>query len=66
MHVWNHLRQPAFTQKACRPFTKNKEIIKSIKETRDTQYIYQNELDKACFQHEVSDGDFKGFGRTTV
>ena len=26
---------------------------KKIKETRDLQYIYQNELDKACFRHDM-------------
>ena len=44
-----HLRQPGFTYSACGPFTKNKERIKKFKETRDTNYIYKNELDKACF-----------------
>ena len=29
------------------PFKKNKERIKKLKETADSQYIYQNELDKA-------------------
>ena len=28
-----HLRQPGFTDRACAPFTKNKERIKQIKET---------------------------------
>ena len=44
-----HLRQPGFTYRTCGPFTKNKERIKKIKETGDSTYIYQNELDKACF-----------------
>ena len=47
-----HLRQPGFTYTACRPFTKNKERIQTFKETADTSYIYKNELDKACFQHD--------------
>ena len=42
-----HLRQPGFTYSVCGPFTKNKERIKKFKETGDSQYIYQNELDKA-------------------
>ena len=45
-----HLSQPRFTYSACGPFTKNKERIKKIKKTWDSSYIYQNELDKACFQ----------------
>ena len=46
-----HLRQPGFTYSACGPFTKHKERIKKFEQTGDTQYIYRNELDKACFQH---------------
>ena len=30
---------------------KNKEKIQNFKETWDSRYVYQNELDKACFQH---------------
>ena len=30
------------------------ERIHCFKETRDSSYIYQNELDKACFQHDVT------------
>ena len=44
-----HLEQPGFTYNACEPFTKNKERIQKSKETGDTNYIYRNELDKACF-----------------
>ena len=41
-----HLKQPRFTYSACGSFTKNKERIQEFKETRDTRYIYKNELDK--------------------
>ena len=54
-----HLKQPGFTYSACGPFTKNKERIQNFKETRDTSYIYKNELDNACFQHDMAYGDFK-------
>ena len=53
------LRQPGFTQSACRPFTKSKEKTQKLKKSGDSQYIYQNELLKACFQHDMSYGDFK-------
>ena len=33
---------------------KNKERIQKFKETGDSQYIYQNELDKTCFQHGMA------------
>ena len=39
------------------PFTKDKERIKNFKETGDSRYIYQNEWDEACFQHDVADRD---------
>ena len=53
-----HSKQPAFTFSACGPFTKNKERIQKFKETGDTKYISKNELDKACFQHDMAYGDF--------
>ena len=49
---------PGFIYSACGPFTKNKERIEAFKETGDSRYIYQNELDKACFQHDMTYGDF--------
>ena len=57
------LRQPRFTYNACGPFTKNKQRIQKIKETGDSRYIYQNELDKACFQHDVASGEFEDLTR---
>ena len=61
-----HLRQPQFVYSACGPFTKNKERIQKIKETGDTSYIYKNDLDKACFQHDMAYGDFKDLTRRTA
>ena len=61
-----HLKQPGFTYSACGPFTKNKERIQNFKETGDTSYIYKNELDKACFQHDMAYGDFKDLARRTA
>ena len=48
-----------FTYSACELFTKNKERIQKFKETGDTSYIYKNELNKACFEHDMAYGDFK-------
>ena len=61
-----HLRQSGFTYSACGPFTKNKERIQKFKQTGDSRYIYQNELDKACFQHERAYGDFKYLTKRTA
>ena len=54
-----HLRQPQFVYSACGPFTRHKERIKKFKQTGDTRYIYRNELDKACFQHDSAYADHK-------
>ena len=61
-----HLKQPGFTHSACGPFTKNKERIQRFKETGDASYIYKNELDKTCFQHDMAYGDFKDLARRTA
>ena len=61
-----HLKQPGFTYNACGPFTKNKERIKKFKEIGDTSYIYKNELDKPCFQHDMAYRDFKDLARRTA
>ena len=61
-----HLRQAGFTYSACGSFTKNKERIQKFKQARDSRYIYKNELDKACFQHDTAYGDFKDLKRRTT
>ena len=61
-----YLKQPGFTCSTCGPFTKNKERIQKFKETGDTNYIYKNELDKACFQHDMAYGGFKDLARRTA
>ena len=61
-----NLKQPGFTYSTCGPFTKKKERIQKFKETGDTKYIYKNELDKACFQHDMTYRDFKDLARRTA
>ena len=61
-----HLRQPGFTYSACGPFPKNKERIQKFKQTGDSRYIYRNELDEACFQHDMAYGDFKDLTKRTA
>ena len=51
-----HLKQSGFTYSACDPFTKNKERIEEFMQTGNTDFIYKNKLDKACFQHDKSYG----------
>ena len=54
-----HLRQPRFVYSACGFFTRHKKRIKEFKRTGDTRFIYRNELDKACFQHDSAYADHK-------
>ena len=54
-----HLKQPGFTYSACGLFTKNKERIEKFMQTGNTNFIYKNELDKACFQHDMPYGKSK-------
>ena len=61
-----HLRQPGFTYSACGTFTKTKQRMQKFKEIGDSRYIYQNELDKACFQDEMAYGDFSELTRRTA
>ena len=44
-----HLRQPGFSYSACGSSIKNKDEIQKLKETGDSRYIHQIQLDKACF-----------------
>ena len=60
-----HLKQPGFTYSACGPFTKNKERIEKFMQTGNTDFIYKNELDKACFQHDMAYGKSKHLVKRT-
>ena len=61
-----NLRQPQFTYIACGPFTKHEQRIQKFKETGDTNYVYKNELDKACFAHDAAYSDSKDLTKRTV
>ena len=60
-----HLKQPGFTYSACGPFTRNKERIEKFTKTGNTNFIYRNELDKACFQHDMAYGKSKDLVKRT-
>ena len=49
-----HLKQAGFTYNACGLFTKNKEGIEKFMQAVNTNFIYKNELDKACFQYDMA------------
>ena len=60
-----HLKQPGFTYSACGTFTKNKERIQRIMQIGNTNYIYKNDLDKSCFQHDMAYGKYKDLTKRT-
>ena len=60
-----HLKQPDFTSSACGPSTKNKERTEKFMKTVNTDFIYKNELDKACFQHDMAYGKTKDLVKWT-
>ena len=60
-----HLRQPGFTYSACGPFTKNKERVNTFMQSGNTDFIFKNELDKACFQHDMAYGKSKDLVKRT-
>ena len=37
-----------------------------LKETGDSRHIYQNKLDKACFQHDMANGDIEDLTKGTA
>ena len=45
---------------------KKQKRTQKFKEKGGSRYIYQNELDRACFQHNMTYGDFKDLTRRTV
>ena len=57
-----HLKQSGFTYSACGPFTKR---IEKFMQTGNTNFIYRNELDKACFQHDMAYGKSKDLIKRT-
>ena len=60
-----HLNHPGFTYAACGPFTKNKGRIEKFMRTGNTDFIYRNELDKACFQHGMAYSKSKDLAKRT-
>ena len=55
-----YLKQPGFTYSA-----RNKEKIEKFMQTVNTDFIYRNELDKACFQNDMAYGRSKDLTKRT-
>ena len=60
-----YLRQPGLTYSACGPFTRSKERIENFMQTGNTDFIYRNELNKACFQYNMAYGKSKDLAKRT-
>ena len=58
-----HLKQPGFTYSACGPFTRNKKSIEKFWQTVNTDFIYKNELDKACLKDDMAHGKSKDLAK---
>ena len=54
-----------FTYGACGPFSKKKERIEKFMQIGNTDFIYKNELDKACFQHDMAYSKPKDLAKRT-
>ena len=59
-------KQPVFTYSAFGPFTKHRKRNKKIRETSYLEYLYRNELDKACFAHEAAYSYCKYLAKKTI
>ena len=60
-----YLKQPGFTYSACDPFTKKKERTAKFMQTWNTDFIYKNGRDKACFQLDMAYGKSKDWAKRT-
>ena len=50
---------------ACGPFTKHTQRIQDFLNTGKLSHIYENDLDKACFQHNMAYDKFKDLEKRT-
>ena len=60
-----HLKQPGLTNSGCGLFTRTKKRIEKFMQTGNTDFIYRNGLDKACFQHDIIYGKSKDLAKRT-
>ena len=60
-----HLKKPRFTYSACGPLTANKEKTEKFIQTGNTDFIYKNSPDKACFKYNMAYGKSKDLAKRT-
>ena len=59
------LKQPWFVNSAYGSFIKNKKQIQKLKDTGDLRFIYQNKVDKQCFQNDMAYGNFQDLAKNS-
>ena len=61
-----HLADPIVKKYiACGPFTKHTQRIQDFLNTGKLSYLYKNDLDKVCFQHDMAYKKFKDLEKIT-
>ena len=60
-----HLKQPLFTNSACGPFNKHREIQK-FRETGNLKHLYRHELDKASVAHDTTHSHSNDLAKRTI
>ena len=61
-----HLVDPIIKKySTCGPFTKYTQRIQNFLNTGKLSYIHKNDLDKACFQHDMAYNKFKDLKKRT-
>ena len=61
-----NVRQPRFTYRTCRLFTKHRGRIQKSIETGTLIHIYENEQSQACFAHDAGYSDSKDLAKGTI
>ena len=61
-----HLKQPGFTYRTSRTFTKHREGIKKFWETGNLKHSHRNEIKKACFSHDATYNDSKDLAKRAI
>ena len=60
-----YFKQPGFTYSLVDHSQKTNKELKKFVQTGYTDFIYKNELDKACFQHDMAYGKSKDLAKIT-
>ena len=59
-------RQPGFIYSTYESFAQNRERVEKFRKTGNLTYVYQNELDNACFAHDVAYFENKNLTKRSI